>query len=920
MQTALQRRQRHRRAGAARRGRGGGAGRRAALAIPLLLFSSFLVLGGVGFVGSVSAYAYYARDLPDPKTAFDTLKFDQPTLVYDRTGQVQLASFGERNRELVTFDEVPAEIIDATTAIEDKDFWSNPGFDIGGFVSATIDTLTGHPRGGSTITQQLVRDRLLPAEAFSGSVYDRKIREIIQSIRLTQAFPGEDGKKQIITAYLNQNFYGNQSYGIKAAAVGYFNKQMAELTLAQDALLAAIPKSPTQYDLVRNAITECSVTVPEGQDCPADKVQLVVPSTSPVVVRRNNVLALMKTRSVLSGSNHTIQDYDAAINEPVVLTPQTAPPWKAPHLVWQVRRQLGAVLCGPDAADSCEKLDTGGYKVITTLDWKMQQSVDKWVYIAARVPQAKSVTATKAILKSLGVPSSDWGWVVNLRGKGIGNAAGAVIDYRTGQVLAVAGSAGYYLQSTDPKFSPQYDVMFDGYRQPGSSIKPLNYITGIDDHTINASTLFMDVVTEFEKGWTPAEADDLERGPVRMRSALQFSLNIPSIKASFINGLSHVFERYQAFGLQFPTGTVPVASEGIGTLDIHMIDLLSAYGSIANSGTLMQRQLVLEVDDPTGQAIYPTPADVPVGSRVASPQASYIINNILEGNTIKSVNGSWAAWAIKSGGKRRPAAYKTGTTDQRKDIDAFGYLPPPTDPALPALAVGVWMGNSDATELRQKVTSVASSAALWNHIMTDVSKGLPIVEFKRPSGLVSVTVDGWSGLLPGPGTISTVKEIYIKGTQPTRVDNMHVQVQIDAATGLLWQDGCTGPAETGWYLDFSQVEPGFPRWQPFTQEWAARAAKGPGVAGGPKGTRTTYFFDGFLVPFGRTWGGKFAPKDVCQPVTQCNGNGGGGGGPGPLPTPCPTPGPSGSPGPSPSHGKATPVPTVPIATAGPVPP
>src|SRR5258706_371641 len=158
-------------------------------------------------------------------------------------------------------------------------------------------------RGRPAITQQLVRDRLLPPEAFTGSVYDRKIREIIQSIRLTQAFPGQDGKQKIIEAYLNQNFYGNQSYGIKAAAVGYFGaSDMSKLTLAQDALLAAIPKSPTQYDLVRNAVSQCTVTPPERQDCPAGKRQLVVPATSAVLVRRNEILDFMKTRIVLSGS------------------------------------------------------------------------------------------------------------------------------------------------------------------------------------------------------------------------------------------------------------------------------------------------------------------------------------------------------------------------------------------------------------------------------------------------------------------------------------------------------------------------------------------------------------------------------------------------------------------------------------------
>ena len=147
MQTSLARRQRHRRSGAARRGRGGGSAGRAALAIPILLFASFLALGGVALVGAVSAYAHYSRDLPDPKQAFEDLGFDQPSIIYDRTGTVELARLGERKRELVTFDQIPPELIDATTAVEDKDFWSNPGFDLGGFLSATLDTIQGRPRG-----------------------------------------------------------------------------------------------------------------------------------------------------------------------------------------------------------------------------------------------------------------------------------------------------------------------------------------------------------------------------------------------------------------------------------------------------------------------------------------------------------------------------------------------------------------------------------------------------------------------------------------------------------------------------------------------------------------------------------------------------------------------------------------------------
>ena len=614
MQTSLARRQRHRRSGAARRGRGGGSASRAALAIPILLFASFLALGGVVFVGAVSAYAHYSRDLLDPKVAFEALGFDQPSIIYDRTGTVELARLGERKRELVTFDQIPAELLDATTAVEDKDFWSNPGFDLGGFLAATLDTIQGRPRGGSTITQQLVRARLLPPEAFQGSVFERKAREIIQSIRLTQAFPGQEGKEGIITAYLNQNFYGNQSYGVQAAAKGYFGKDLKDLTLAEVAVLAAIPQSPTEFDLARNAVRVCTSKVAAGDDCPAANVRLVVPADSAIVIRRNKVLELMETRSVLSGADHTLAEYEAAKSEDIILAPQGSSPWKAAHFVWQVRAQLGAILCGEANADTCEKVDTGGYRIITTLDWKMQQVVDKWLYAAARVP---NFSDPERSLAALGIPESEWTWILRLKDRNIHNGAAAILDYRTGQVLAYAGSAGYYA-SGEATFQPQFDVLSDGQgRQPGSAIKPLNYITGIDDGTITAATMLMDVTTDFggQKPFTPTQADGLERGPVRVRSALQFSLNTPSIKTGLINGLDHLFQRFKDFGLTFPAGAIPVTSMSIGTLEVHPIDMTSAYGAIANGGVLMPRLSILEVRDGTGAVIFPD------GGRPATRQA-----------------------------------------------------------------------------------------------------------------------------------------------------------------------------------------------------------------------------------------------------------------------------------------------------------
>ena len=179
----------------------------------------------------------------------------------------------------------------------------------------------------------------------------------------------------------------------------------------------------------------------------------------------------------------------------------------------------------------------------------MQGTTEKWVYAAARAPNLKG---TESYLKRLKIPQVRLAWLKNLTGKNIHNGAAAVIDYRTGQILAYVGSASYTSHG-DTKFQPQFDVLSDGWRQPGSSIKPIDYAIGIDDRTMTAATMFMDVVTDFGRGFTPTQADKLERGPVRLRSALQFSLNIPAIKAGIMNGLDHFYQRAQDFGISgFP--------------------------------------------------------------------------------------------------------------------------------------------------------------------------------------------------------------------------------------------------------------------------------------------------------------------------------------------------------------------------------
>jgi penicillin-binding protein 1A len=875
MQTSLARRRRHRRNGG-RRGSGGVASK-VAIALPLFLFGTLVLLGIVGASAAVAGYGYYSQGLEDPKKLLDSIDFAEETVVYDRTGKIELARFGQVKRSVMTFDQIPPWLIDATTSIEDKTFWENAGFDPVGIVSAAVDSLRGNVRGASTITQQLVRARLLPPSAFAGTNYERKIKEIIQSIRLTQEYPGVDGKKRIIEAYLNQNFYGNRSYGIAAAAKGYFGiDDLSKLTLAQAAILAAIPQSPTSYDLMKNAVEQCSVTVPAGGDCPTGKTRLVVPDTAPIVERRNKVLDLMENRLPLplTKNTFTTADFEKAKAEPVILTPPATANWLAPHFVWQVRHQLGTILCGEDQADTCEKVDTGGYKVITTLDWTLQRKAEKWVKAAAIAPNRSN---TSAYLKSINVSYASW--IRNLKGRGIYNAALGAVDYRTGQIMAYVGSGSYYEKPHGKKFQPQFDVLGDGWRQAGSAFKPINYLTGIEDHTMTAATMFMDVVTNFGGGWAPGDADLHERGPLRMRQAIQMSLNIPAIKAALISGPDHVWQFAKKMGIQWQSSKNPAGgSIGIGTVELHYIDLISAYGAIANGGVLKPRTAILTVDDGSGKTIWSSTKDSPPAKQVISPQGAFIMSDILQSNTDPRSNPWWSARALYQGGRRRPAALKTGTTNGEIDLAAMGYVAPPRDKNTPALVVGAWMGNSDNSAPPRGTVALETAASLWQAFLQDATRGTPIAKFPGPpKGVTQVAVDANSGMARGPFTRRTFKEWFINGTVPKQVDNTKTGIEIDKATGLLWQDGCLGPKVVKGVMDLSSVDAGWPAWQKADRGWAARAARGPGVRGGPKGTPTAYFGFGSFFPFGATWGAPFAPKEKC-PI----------GGPQPSPTPVPS--------------------------------
>jgi membrane peptidoglycan carboxypeptidase len=914
MQTSLARRQRRRRSASAGRGRGGGAGSKVAVVLPLFLLVAMLGLSFVTFAGALQVYSSYNSGLDDPKYALEHIPYHQQTVIYDRTGTVRLAAFGSENRRVLTFDEIPNTVLDATTSAEDKTFWTNTGFDPAAILSSIRDAVLGHPRGASTITQQLVRTvpGMLPP---TNSTVDRKIKEIIQSVRLTEEYPGDAGKEAIITAYLNINFFGNQSYGIAAAAQGYFGvTDLSKLTIAQAVILAAILQAPSTYDLVVNAVDQGGT--------------LVVPASSAIVQRRNGILEDMRrnNKDELLRGTYTDAQILAAESEPVILHPAPRAPLLAPQFDILVRAQLAALFCDP-AVDptECAAVDTGGLKVITTLDWNMQQSAEKWLKAYIFGPNQGSKDADIAYLAQPGINVTakndpyDYSRIIGpsstskngLQSGNIHNGALIALDYRTGQVLAYAGSADFYADPIpDPKnpganyFDPQFDVLSNGMRQPGSSFKPINYLIGIQDTKLTAASLFMDVATDFGGGYTPHDADNYERGPVRLREALQYSLNIPAVKAAAISGVAHEMQRAQDFGLTFPANADPGVSVGIGTLEVHPADLVSAYGAIADQGTLVQRNIILSVTDPQGVIKYSSSQNPAKVAHPSTPQATYVMTNILAGNTDPAQNNWWSQYKLTEGKARRPATLKTGTSDQTEDLFAVGYTAPPADPTAPAIVAGVWAGNSDRAP-GHAVMSLELAAPIWHAFMQDVTAGTPVTDFQQPNGVTWATVDANSGMLPGPYTTQTVREVFIDGTVPSQTDNTKMPVDVDSDTNTLWTWDCPGTKVTNGYLDLSQVDAGNTTWQKYDQIWIQRAQKGVGVRGGPNNGATMYFYEtGFWTPFGKTWGAPFPPTTTCTANTGTP--------PPATPTPTPTPTPTETPSPTPSPtASPTPLPTPP---------
>lgn len=619
------------------------------------------------FIVSVAALLYklaqLAKSLPDPGKS-SNWQVMQSTKFYDKTGEVLLYETSkEGRRTVISFEEMTEYAKKATVAIEDQNFYSHSALDWKAIIRAFIKNLTAGEisQGGSTITQQLAKNAFLTME----KTLARKTREVILAFWIEKYYD----KDRILELYLNQISYGAGAYGIEAASQIYFGRSTKDLSLVEAATLAAMPKSPSYYS-------------PWG------------PHLNELLERKNYVLDQMFNLGFID-----IEEKERGQKTAPVFIDKKIGSIKAPHFVMMVRDYL-IEKYGEDFVNK------KGLRVITSLDWNLQQ-------IAERVVSEGAKRNTELY-----------------KGK---NAALVAQDPKTGQILALVGSADYF----DIKNDGNFNVAAQGLRQPGSAIKPIIYISAFKKgYTPN--TIVFDLPTEFssktdvcpiinidfknprKECYHPQNFDHQFRGPVNLRNALAQSINIPAVKVLYLVGLNDAVKTARDFGISTLNDLSRYGlSLVLGGGEVKLLELVGAYSVFSQDGIKHQQSAIIEVSDSSGE-ILEKYLDKAV--QVIEPQYTRLINDILSDPEARKplYQNSFGLTVFND----RDVALKTGTTDDFKDAWTMGYTP--------YLVVGVWAGNNKPEPMEKNAGSILAALPIWNAFMDEAIKTLPNESFIKP--------------------------------------------------------------------------------------------------------------------------------------------------------------------------------------------
>lgn len=737
------------------------------------LIAAFIILIAVVSIG-----------LPDIKD-LDKLSVAQSTTIYDREGNVIYVKHGGENRQYVEFSQIAKTAIDATVAIEDDQFWTHPGFDTIGIVRAVVNNvlhLSGQ-QGGSTITQQYIKNAFLSSE----KSYIRKLKELILSVRLEETYD----KKKILELYLNKIPYGNNAYGIEKAAQVYFGKHAKDLDLAESSILASLPKAPSYYNpygphlyssLTRQfSPEEIAARKISGEKDLADNEflrgligkNIQIDSNRSVYIqgRTDLVLKAMEKMNIIGED----QKKEALLKLQGLKFSQYHEQIKHAHFVFYVINQL-------EEKYGKELIEQGGLSVYTTLDPNLQDSAEKIIEDESK----------------------------NLEDKyNVKNASLVSVDPTTGEILAMVGSRNYWDTSIDGQVN-----VADSFRQPGSSFKPFVYAQAFYNRYAPASIVF-DTETRMGLSAFPKNFDGKFRGPISIREALGQSRNIPAIKAYFLAGEQKpVMDLAERMGVNFLDKTRdygwPLA---IGSAEVKLIDMVSAFGVFANTGIRQKPVTILKITNARGEVL--EEARPQPGEEVLDPQVAYLINSILSDTGVRlgpsmTVDG-------------HTNAAKTGTSNRKTpdnkylphDLWCVGYTP--------HLVTGVWTGNNrdDEGDISIYADGYTTSAPIFKKFMSAALKDKPNEDFPVPEGIRQVMISKATGKLPGPNTPADQQklEVFASFSVPTEIDDSYVEAEVDTRNNKLSNEYCPEDyVSKKTFLNLHDIAP-YPEWEKGAQAW-----------------------------------------------------------------------------------------------------
>ncbi|NCU30430.1 PBP1A family penicillin-binding protein [Candidatus Saccharibacteria bacterium] len=632
----------------------------------LSLSKKITILGIPAFIAvlviPLLTYLWFARDVSNPERLMN--RGNTGVRLLDQNGEEFFTTDQKGDLKRLKLEEISDDVEKAVIASEDKDFYEHPGVSVSGFLRAIYTNIFARDNssGGSTITQQLVKNTLLSHE----QTIFRKYQELVMALAVERTYE----KPEILDMYLNSVYYGEGAFGIDEAARTYFGKSAVELSLAESSMLVGIMPAPSAY----SPISGDSIKAKQRQDY---------------------VLTRMVEDKVI-----TTEQKNTAYDEVLIYAqPKAEERTLAPHFVEMVLGELYEKY-------GEEKVKRSGYVVKTTLDIEWQKSAEQIV------TDQTSINATS----------------------GGRNASLVAIDPKTGAVRALVGSVDYY----NAEFGKVN--MATTARQPGSSFKPIYFTEAIDQKLITASTIIRDEATDFE-GYKPSNYDFRFRGDITLRNALAQSLNIPAVKIMQELGIDEAVAHAREMGLDTIDSENDYGlSLALGSAEVTVADMTSAYGAFANNGRLAEQNIIESIQTKYKETIYTHRTKL---SNVQSSNASFIISDILSDNIARS-----PSFGSRLNIYDRKVAVKTGSTDDNHDAWTIGYTP--------SLAVGVWVGNNENVAMTSGGSMMAGP--IWRKAMINFLGDSSSEEFDQPGGVIKATAC--------TATKVGYEEYFIKGTEP----------------------------------------------------------------------------------------------------------------------------------------------------------